>query len=334
MTKKINIRYAALKMGLLFLLLLNAGNAYAQTVARALKLIRPTSARQVIQKAGTVSPGQAPELPLGTVANDEAVVEETKSPRLTKTLLLQFNRSPVSVLKAWSLRNNPPTPERQKPVPPGPDTPAEILERTQKLVQQFEQNVILGDWDAAKTFLAGFEEKEEAKEAYNYVLQKLSSFPTATGVPSSMSRGVTPDDHVMKPDDLLGIVAIAPIALEKSNFQTIGNLLARSRTQGYDLVDFLAKLKKGIGVLGGKDPITRLNAATVLVSAGLPIEAMEFLNSPEEAYQAKEAFISSATTFMFPVVKIDGHSIGDGQVGEHVKKLRALYIQESIKRAI
>lgn len=181
MTKKINIRYAALKMGLLFLLLLNAGNAYAQTVARALKLIRPTSARQVIQKAGTVSPGQAPELPLGTVANDEAVVEETKSPRLTKTLLLQFNRSPVSVLKAWSLRNNPPTPERQKPVPPGPDTPAEILERTQKLVQQFEQNVILGDWDAAKTFLAGFEEKEEAKEAYNYVLQKLSSFPTATG---------------------------------------------------------------------------------------------------------------------------------------------------------
>lgn len=288
MTKKINIRYAAMQLGLFFLLLLNAGNAYAQTVTRAVKLIAPSSTRQVIQKAGTVSPGQAPELPLGTVANGEAVVEETKSPRLTKTLLLQFNRSPVSVLKAWSLRNNPPTPERKKPVPPGPDTPAEILERTQKLVQQFEQNIILSDWDAAKTFLAGFKEKEEAKEAYNYVLRKLSSFPTATGVASSMSRGVTPDDHVMKPDDLLGIVSIAPMALEKTNFQTIGNLLARSRTQGYDLVDFLAKLKTGIGALGGKDPITRLNAATVLVSAGLPIEAMEFLNSPEEAYQAKD----------------------------------------------
>lgn len=64
----------------------------------------------------------------------------------------------------------------------------------------------------------------------------------------------------------------------------------------------------------------------------MQIEERQF--TKEEAYQAKEAFISSATTFMFPVVKIDGLLIGDGQVGEHVKKLRALYIKESIARAI
>ncbi|MEP2979933.1 MAG: D-amino-acid transaminase [Lentilitoribacter sp.] len=64
----------------------------------------------------------------------------------------------------------------------------------------------------------------------------------------------------------------------------------------------------------------------------MQVEERQF--TKDEAYKAKEAFISSATTFMFPVVKIDGDLIGDGQVGEHVKKLRALYIKESIARAI
>lgn len=78
--------------------------------------------------------------------------------------------------------------------------------------------------------------------------------------------------------------------------------------------------------------ITRAAILQYADESGLKIEERQF--TKEEAYQAKEAFISSATTFMFPVVKIDGHLIGDGQVGEHVKKLRALYIKESIARAI
>lgn len=78
--------------------------------------------------------------------------------------------------------------------------------------------------------------------------------------------------------------------------------------------------------------ITRAAILQYAGENGLKIEERQF--SKDEAYQAKEAFISSATTFMFPVVKIDGHQVGDGKVGEHVKKLRALYIEESIKRAV
>ena len=35
----------------------------------------------------------------------------------------------------------------------------------------------------------------------------------------------------------------------------------------------------------------------------------------EEAKKAKEAFITSATSFVTPVVKIDGDKVGDGKVG-------------------
>ena len=54
----------------------------------------------------------------------------------------------------------------------------------------------------------------------------------------------------------------------------------------------------------------------------------------DEAYRAKEAFISSANTFVLPVVRIDDRKIGDGKVGPIATKLRALYIEQSIKNAL
>lgn len=43
--------------------------------------------------------------------------------------------------------------------------------------------------------------------------------------------------------------------------------------------------------------------------------------SLQEAIEAKEAFLSSATTIVMPVVKIDNHLVADGKVGELAKKL-------------
>ena len=53
-----------------------------------------------------------------------------------------------------------------------------------------------------------------------------------------------------------------------------------------------------------------------------------------EAQQAKEAFVTSATTFVGPVVEIDGAKIGDGKVGDTARRLREIYIAESLKTAI
>lgn len=63
----------------------------------------------------------------------------------------------------------------------------------------------------------------------------------------------------------------------------------------------------------------------------------EVLEKPftiEEAQRAKEAFSTSATTFVYPVVEINNKPIGDGLPGEISKKLLAIYIEESLNRAI
>ncbi|SFZ97625.1 D-alanine aminotransferase [hydrothermal vent metagenome] len=53
----------------------------------------------------------------------------------------------------------------------------------------------------------------------------------------------------------------------------------------------------------------------------------------EEALDADEAFMSSATTFVLPIIEIDGKKIGTGKPGNIYKKLRELYVQSSLKEA-
>lgn len=53
----------------------------------------------------------------------------------------------------------------------------------------------------------------------------------------------------------------------------------------------------------------------------------ERLFTVAEAYKASEAFVSSATTFVWPVVEIDGRTIGTGAPGQVANKLRQIYIE-------
>lgn len=56
--------------------------------------------------------------------------------------------------------------------------------------------------------------------------------------------------------------------------------------------------------------------------------------SIEEAYGADEAFLTSASTFVMPVVEIDGRKIGGGQPGPVARRLREIYIDEALKSGI
>ena len=53
-----------------------------------------------------------------------------------------------------------------------------------------------------------------------------------------------------------------------------------------------------------------------------------------EAQDADEAFITSASTFVMPVVEIDGAAVGTGAVGPMATRLREIYLDESMKTAI
>ncbi len=59
------------------------------------------------------------------------------------------------------------------------------------------------------------------------------------------------------------------------------------------------------------------------------VEIVERKFTAAEAYAADEAFLTSASQFVMPVVEIDGHRIGGGQPGPVVRKLRALFLEEA-----
>lgn len=54
----------------------------------------------------------------------------------------------------------------------------------------------------------------------------------------------------------------------------------------------------------------------------------------DEARNAKEAFATSATGFVNPIVEIDGAQIGTGKPGPVADKLRAIYLEECRKNAL
>jgi D-alanine transaminase len=74
---------------------------------------------------------------------------------------------------------------------------------------------------------------------------------------------------------------------------------------------------------------TRHALMDLVAETGIEIEERPF--TLEEAYAAKEAFITSATSFVMPVVEIDGRPIGGGQVGAVARRLRELYVAHARK---
>ena len=63
---------------------------------------------------------------------------------------------------------------------------------------------------------------------------------------------------------------------------------------------------------------------------GIPVEQRPF--TPEEAYTANEAFLSSATTLIYPVTEIANHPIGNGKPGTITRRLRELYVAAALEK--
>lgn len=82
----------------------------------------------------------------------------------------------------------------------------------------------------------------------------------------------------------------------------------------------------GTEILAG---ITRKAVLKLAKEEKITIEERPF--SIEEAYNASEAFITSATTFVMPVISIDGNKIGEGHPGTLTKKLREFYIHAALE---
>ncbi len=78
--------------------------------------------------------------------------------------------------------------------------------------------------------------------------------------------------------------------------------------------------------------ITRAAVLRFAREAQMDVEERNFTIA--EAQDADEAFITSASTFVTPVVEIDGAAVGTGAVGPMATRLREIYLDESMKTAI
>ncbi|KQT54171.1 D-amino acid aminotransferase [Aureimonas sp. Leaf454] len=78
--------------------------------------------------------------------------------------------------------------------------------------------------------------------------------------------------------------------------------------------------------------ITRSAVLRLAAETGLGVEERPFLLA--EAKVAAEAFITSASAFVTPVVEIDGTALGDGRPGAVTRRLREIYIEECLAKAV
>jgi D-alanine transaminase len=78
--------------------------------------------------------------------------------------------------------------------------------------------------------------------------------------------------------------------------------------------------------------ITRAAVLRFAAEAQMEVEERNF--TVAEAQDADEAFITSASAFVMPVVEIDGVALGGGVPGPRAARLREIYIDESRKAAV
>lgn len=78
--------------------------------------------------------------------------------------------------------------------------------------------------------------------------------------------------------------------------------------------------------------ITRVAVLRCAKEAQMEVEERNF--TIEEAKEADEAFTTSASAFVMPVVEIDGVALGDGTPGKVAPRMREIYLDEMRKKAI
>ncbi|MBX9737319.1 MAG: hypothetical protein K2X32_10380 [Phycisphaerales bacterium] len=169
------------------------------------------------------------------------------------------------------------------PMPPGMSGPggramtpeqkqakAAAAKKLAKKAEQFRLAVVAGDWAGVREFIAT--EGGEDKEAiYAHVLNSLVTM-----------------DQAITPDEILEVSTLGPGELNEKLITKLGLLLKATAQRGSQASAVAAEIKRGTAHFGGVDPAKRKNAATLLVAAGLPIQAQEYLPALEVARESKD----------------------------------------------
>ncbi len=78
--------------------------------------------------------------------------------------------------------------------------------------------------------------------------------------------------------------------------------------------------------------ITRHSLIDVARGAGMDVAEQPF--SVDDAKQAREAFVTSASAFVMPITSVDGARVGNGKPGPVAQRLRSLYLDHARATAV
>jgi D-alanine transaminase len=182
--------------------------------------------------------------------------------------------------------------------------------------------------------------KTPVRPAVVITVSRVDRAATEARAAAGVAVVTTPENRWGRCD--IKTVGLLPNALAKQKAREVGaveawfiddlGLVTEGASSNAWIVD-------GDGILRTRDTnanilrgVTRLSLLQLAREAGLKVEERPF--TPEEAVQAKEAFITGAGTLVLPVVKVDGNPVGDGVPGPVATKLRRLYIERAKATAI
>lgn len=149
---------------------------------------------------------------------------------------------------------------------------AEAMRKIAKQIEDFRTLVIAGDWPGVADWLKR-EGGDDAGPIYAFMLQSL-----------------THADSALVPDEVIALSEACPVALSDKHIESLGKLLQATKSRGADAGAVAAQIRQGTTHFGGdSDPANRKRAATLFVSAGLPVEAQAYLPPLEDARAAKDA---------------------------------------------
>jgi len=141
-------------------------------------------------------------------------------------------------------------------------------------------------------------------------------------VPDQRWKRVDIKSIALLPNVLAKQEARAKRAFEAWMIDGMGNVTEGSSTNAWIVTKAGELITRNAtnAILNG---ITRLAILSLAGEAGLDLTERPF--SQVEATDAAEAFLTSTTSWVLPVVKIDGNRIGDGRPGPVSRRLRAAY---------
>jgi D-alanine transaminase len=186
------------------------------------------------------------------------------------------------------------------------------------------------------------------------VARRDHPFPEPPPKPSIVitAKRIDPAAGIAKAEKGVGVITVPENRWGRCDIKTVNllpNVLAKQAANeagAYEawFVDELGFVTEGAstnawivdcdGVLRTRDiqanilrGVTRKSLLRVAAETGLRVAERPF--TPEDAFQAREAFITGASTQVTPVISLNGRLLADGKPGPVAKRLRELYIAEA-----